>query len=354
MKKNIIKAFTFIAVLCICLMLIFRGLWLWDDGYSRQVFKAFYDLPDNSVDVVYIGSSAAREFYNASAGYFKEGIACYPLATSNQPVAAAEYLIRESLKSQSPQLFLIELRAVINKNIFDADIRKTTDSMHFSRNRLRLIDALLDQRVAAFPEEKPNKWDYYFSYSTYHSRWEDLTADDFPQGQVVFGHPYCTDIDPYSESDNSYCTDTLPVDPYIEDVLQDLFDYCRTLPQEVVFVCSPAILEEDQQRQIMYAGQLAEQAGFRFWNMNTPETVHQIGLDYALDFQNPAHVNSYGALKVTSYMAKELHDEYQIPDRRGGAQYSVWIDAYMEYLTHLVDITDSEPQTVFLQQFLNS
>ena len=143
-KQMLFRGSLFFAMLFLVLSITFRILWLWDDGYSREVLGNFYRLPKHSVDAICFGSSGMREYYIAVEGFHKSGAAVYNLGTSNQPLAAVKYLIREACKTQSPRLFVIDLRGVTQERIFDGDIRKVSDSMRFSKNRKDLIDALLE------------------------------------------------------------------------------------------------------------------------------------------------------------------------------------------------------------------
>ena len=357
MKKNliktIIKVVTFLAVLVLSLMLVFRVLWLVDDGYSVQVFRSYYQLPKNTVDAVFIGSSGARQYYNPAAGFHHNGVTCYALSTSNQSFTAAKYLIQEAEKTQDPSLYLIELRPITNPAIFEADIRKTTDSMKFSRNRLNLIDALLQQRTTVFPEESPNKWDYYFSVRKYHSRWDELSREDFDQTQAVLGHSLYLGIEPIDLSEVTYTDQITQVDPYNEGILDDLLEYCKGLDKKVVFVNMPAVLGDDRQSVVNYAGQKVEEAGFEYWDLNTPGTIERMGLDYSKDMLNLTHVNTYGALKFSDYFADLMQEEFSLPDRREDRRCRIWDTSYQRFREQLESSQIDERQIDFVTKYLS-
>ena len=69
MIKKLIKSLAFLLALSVVLSLTFRVMWIRDNVYSKEVFSGFYGLPEDSTDVVFVGSSGIREYYIAPEAF---------------------------------------------------------------------------------------------------------------------------------------------------------------------------------------------------------------------------------------------------------------------------------------------
>ena len=344
LKKHIPGAIIFLLLLFLVLRGTFTVLWLRDDSFSAEMFRQYYDLPENSVDAIYIGSSGVREHYIAPVGFHNTGVAVYPLATSNQPITAARFVIEEALKTQEPQLILIDIRDCAYENTREGAIRKMTDSMHFfSKTRYDMIDALLPIYQELEPEAKIRKWDYYFSYTTYHNRWKELTQDDFIDPPVWLGYSIFDHTEPVAVPEEK---EIAPMDlpGHNEEALQDLLEYCRTLDAKVVFTRSLGVYPESADAMILTAAQMIEEAGFEVLNFEGMDVINAIGVDLEHDMKNEDHLNVYGALKFSDYLSGILASQYGLPDHRGDHDYAFWLEEYTDFMGTLLEITEDEYQ----------
>lgn len=107
MKKSVIRIGSFILILGVIL------------GYVNKVFKVkysdgiysvtkFYELEDDTVDVLILGSSHAFENFNTGTLWDEYGMASYILAGSLQPMWNTYYYLKEALKTQTPELIVLE------------------------------------------------------------------------------------------------------------------------------------------------------------------------------------------------------------------------------------------------------
>ena len=67
-----------------------------------------------------------------------------------------------------------------------------------------------------------------------------------------------------------------------------------------------------------------------FFDMNY--YIDEIGLDWKTDSKDGGnHLNLYGAIKVSDYIAEYIHENLEIPDRRSNKKYKNWNKEYKEY-----------------------
>ena len=107
LTKNAVRAGVF---LCIILMIVLgfnHFLGFADAEHSEFIMNEFYEQKDNTVDVVYFGTSASQRAYVNPVAFHEDGVACYTMACGTQPFVLTEYVMKEALKTQHPKLFIV-------------------------------------------------------------------------------------------------------------------------------------------------------------------------------------------------------------------------------------------------------
>lgn len=328
---------------CLVLALVMKPttyvLGLHDDTYTKYGFEQFYDLPRNSVDVMTLGASGMREFYNVNEAYAHNGIACATMATSGQPFIANKYLIEETEKTQHPKLYVIDIRQLEysdDMNYLEC-LRRITDSMRFSKTRLDLINRAFEINDQIVPENTENKINYIFSYFLYHSRWDELEPIDFGKyeditfmGFSIFKHqdPQDKAPDPASEYGTRELTDL-----HLEE-LNEVLAYCKQLNAsqgtQFLFLDSITWGEDRHYERSNTLKQIIEDAGFPF--IDTRDWFDEMGFDLATDFRDSEHVNIWGSFKYTDYLADYLKTVYDLEDHRGDETYEMWEENYNRFI----------------------
>ena len=129
--KQAAKAVLFVLIFLVILQSL--TYMLRTNGDIKEIFVGFYAEPKNTVDVVMIGSSPVYPFYAAPKLWGEYGVAMYPLSSNVQKPEAAVYLVEEALKTQSPELFIFELRMYAYEDDAMAEnmayVRGVTDNM---------------------------------------------------------------------------------------------------------------------------------------------------------------------------------------------------------------------------------
>lgn len=334
MKKNIIKTIVFLSIVCILFVNINSVLGYQDDTHTKALFNTFYDLPNDSLDAVWIGASAVQSTIVPSEAYTQSGIAMYTLSCASQPFGFAKYLIKECEKTQDPKVYLIDLRMLA----YDADVmgneimnemyvRHVTDSMKFSMNRIELIDYAITEMERLHPEEEINKFDYYFSFTKYHTRWSELTKIDFQEDlDAYMGYYIYDEITSFDKETtlNRIDAATQPISERNERYLKEILDYCDTLDKDVLFTCLPSNQDEIYFARYNYVKDIIQERGYEVLDFNY--YVDEINLDYTTDFRENMHMNYRGAIKTTDFVANYLSSRYQFEDHRGEEQYNIYVE----------------------------
>ncbi|MDO4745712.1 MAG: hypothetical protein Q4B18_04065 [Bacillota bacterium] len=341
--NKVVRAIGFIIIAALLLMYLNRVFTIGNSDSNKQIFNGFYAEQEETIDVLYLGTSATNRYFIPPKAYNDAGIAGYNLATMGLPMLFVPDLIDEVEKTQSPQLYIIELRNVLKtKNeITDAHIRRVTDSMPASANKYEALDKALKYTEGATGElsnidESPI--DYLIPVVKYHSRLSagEITPEDFlpwavkntTKGYVLSDltlqqKPYKPPV--YSDEHEELA-------PEMEAALLATLDRCDELDAEVMFVFSPYAMRKNVQAKFNTAIEIVEDRGYTVLDCNQPEVTDEIGIDWECDLYNSKHVNYVGAEKFTDYLVAYLEENYDLPDRRGDSKWDSWAEAYEEYL----------------------
>ena len=305
------------------------------NGSVKDRMAGFYAEKKNTLDAVIIGSSPVFPYYIGPKMFADEGIVCYPVSTNLQRPAAQRYLTEEVLSRQAPKLFIYEVRMYTGREEYllenMAYTRGVTDNMQYSVNRLKTIEALLDQSGLEYvsADSDVKKYTYWFDLFKYHSNYRSLYLLSqwktwrFSVPDPLKGYQGMSTVAPCTFADVSGVTETEPIPAVQEKRLAELLDYLRDRGQDALFVVSPFNASADEMKMFNYIGEIVRGKGYAFLNMNTEMAA--IGLDPGTDFGDyGTHVNAKGAEKVTAYFEHFLKEDFDLPDRRGDSTYASW------------------------------
>ena len=361
---------------------------------NRRIFNAFYAEKKDTIDAVYLGTSATNRYFIGPLAYEETGIAGFDLAAMGMPLFFVQNLMKEVEKTQEPALYIIELRGVLkgNEDVTDAHIRRITDSMHISSNKYDMIELAREHAGEADTGSPDVESDASVSTADKGSTANvagvssdsdgtdgtDVTGESGESGQTMFLSGGSVDDGPLDyyvpilkyhdritsgnltpkdiflwRSKNKvkgyvigpktltskpqkkpvYSDERAALEPETEQTLNELLDYCDSLgdDKQVLFVLSPYSMKNGEAEKFNTAADIVEARGYDILNCNQPEIAKEIGLDWKKDFYNSKHVNYLGAEKYTKYLAEYISENYDMPDRRGDEKYESWSEAYDHY-----------------------
>lgn len=317
-----------------------------DAEHSEFIMNEFYEQKDNTVDVVYFGTSASQRAYVNPVAFHEDGVACYTMACGTQPFVLTEYLMKEALKTQHPKLFIVELRGTCQDkdSVWDAAVRRMVDNMKLSQNKLDAIDAVIEYADGGSNTIDLTGRSYVFPILKYHSRWNPSKQPKY-WGNIDYYKGYTLDYGvcfkttevsslPFVESTANIAKET-------EESLNRLLDYCDTIDTEVLFVVSPYEATEYGMQRINYSQAICESRGYPVLNFLSLEAKAELGLDDRCCYYNREHLNYYGSLKYTDYITDYIKANYDIPDRRGDEDHASWEDQYNRLMENM-DTTYAE------------
>lgn len=301
------------------------------NGDVKDRFAGFYAEKKDSLDVVMIGSSPVFPYYAAPKLWGETGIAMYPLSTNVQRPAAMKYLVEEAEKTQSPQLYIFEMRmftmeeAGLMENM--AYTRGVVDNMRYSTLRIRAIQGMVPE------DDEEGRLSYYFDITKYHTNWKMLALPSEWKNMFYYnthplkGYTFRDEVGPQPMPDCGGAEGTRPIPPEQEEYLKELLLFLEKGNKQALFLVSPYGESLPEQQMFNYMEEITTSYGYPFLNMN--DCYEEIGIVFEEDFADyGSHTNAVGAEKCTDFLKEYLGKHYSLPDHRGDAAYASWDDSY--------------------------
>lgn len=302
------------------------------NGDVKDRFSGFYAEKDDTLDIVMIGSSPVFPFYAAPKLWGETGIAMYPLSSNVQRPVAMKYLVQEAEKSQSPGLYIFEVRMFtmedmgLNDNM--AYTRGVTDNMRYSYLRCKTIQAMVPR------DNKEGRLSFYLDIMKYHTNWKMLALPSewanvtYHKASPLKGYLMKDEVGPRSMPDCGGALGMEQIPSEQEAYLTDLLAFLQTEGKDALFIVSPYGETLKEQQMFNYIEEIVASYGYPFLNMNN--YYAEMGIVFEEDYADyGSHTNAVGAEKCTDFLREYLKEHYEFTDKRGETAYASWDESYL-------------------------
>lgn len=336
---NFIKAVIFLTILFL-FFLFFTYLFRNNGEGQRGNILGYYEEEENSLDVVFVGASNVVRYWNPMRAYEQYGFTSRNYATVSMRAVTYLYALKDALRTQDPELVVMEARLFTRdySSKITVGAQNFFDSLDISPFRCKAIQYYCDVLDLSWDEAVL----LYFDLIYYHDNYAALTnpvnwslADNrldkgsetakFFKGYSLSSALYLFDDPSGNITDECGEVDSIAMELYV-----DIIEYCKSNDIPLMFVATPIVTTEDEEKRFNTLAQVAESYGVEF--VNTNRFYEEMGLDFTQDFYDDHHVNILGADKFTDYFAAYLNETYDLPDHRGEDAYASWDVRYEEYL----------------------
>lgn len=296
-----------------------------------------YRQPDDSVDVLTVGTSLAYAGVNTNVLWEEYGIASYNLCSAEQPFWVSYYTIREALKTQHPKVILLDAKPAIYTRDYSKRGRTilSTFGIKGIENRIGAILACV---------EKPqDAMGYILGLPEVHNGYAKRTWNDFAfppdnGGRGVSWKGYIeSDVTEHHDKPSLVWNRVKRnMNDREEEYARKIFEMARDKGIPVMLVGFP---NPDYANDHMYYNSLwaiAAEYGVAGINYNDPSL--RFGLRYSSDFADWQHLNVKGSITFTRKLGADLKQMFDLPDRRGDAYYTsydtcaeLWAGKYADF-----------------------
>ncbi|MBQ6165445.1 MAG: hypothetical protein IJK23_13320 [Clostridia bacterium] len=282
------------------------------EAESTVFAHSFFALPENSVDVLFFGSSEMYCAVDSDRLYSKYGVNAWNFGSAGQTMAVTPYYLYEALKTQSPQTVAVEVGGIFYKNsdLDASEIAWNYAPMPLTKEKIASLEQVLGSKTKAHLHA-------FFPLLVYHDRWRVLNHQGdsdagfdidyvfhpekydglYPRGFSAYQNIHQQNYD-FAHSD----TALKEIPEESRNAVDAIAEACRRQNIRLLFFRSPAVVwtrgESESVRRFM------EGRGLEFIDLN--DRADELSVSGKTDFCDGKHVSLFGAVKVTDFLAKIL------------------------------------------------
>lgn len=301
-------------------------------NYYRSAYSYLLE-EDKTIDVVCMGTSESFSGFIPNMVYEEYGYTCMNTSMTFQTTMRTYTFLMDVLKHQDIKVLVLETDMLF----YDYHEQEMQSPFYEQYTSLaeplfgciseRRFDDIISTRASVF---------------NFNDRWKRLTPHSFVESyqpeeyyDVNHGYYFVTKKDAKVKPNEKLAvTDETMTIPYESHYYLDkIIRYCQDNGIEVVLFEFPQMRDYSYKKHNALTA-AAEADGVEFIDMNTDGMLEELGIDYATDFRDSAHVNYYGAAKVSAYVSDYLNAHYGdiLEDHRGDPHYAKYEEAQRAFM----------------------
>ena len=266
-----------------------------------STWSRYLQEPEDSIDVMYFGSSLTYCNIAPSVIWADTGITSYLMAGPEQTVPFVYSYIKEACRTQSPKVIAIEITGMFYTR-YCSYSKVNAGYMPWSANRIEATFA------AAEPELRAG---LLFPLFDYHSRWREVTPGNIkehldPPVDPYAGYTFLTE--PRPQGAVTYRDYSAGTENYIRNwqYLKKIHAFCQEEGIQLMLFLTPTKgrIPDDALAALKLDISALEGAVFVDFN----EHMAELNIDDSTDWFDFLHFNCRGAEKFSHFMAQYLTD----------------------------------------------
>ncbi len=297
-------------------------------GMESDMIHSFYDVKEDSLDVLFLGSSHLYYGIQPNVLWREYGIASYDMGSAEQTVASSYFLLKEAFQYQQPKVVVLESYYLWYPDLYDSEarLRQAFDGMRYGKAKREMVDAMLPE--LGWKEQLT----YYLPFLKYHERWNALEDYDFHTKPYLRGARIDYTVAEVEDPGLPEEASDLPV--LSLEYLGKIKELCQENNAAFVLVAIPYGTEASAERYTYRQGMnlaletWAKEQGipFRFYQKEEPELI-----DFATDFRDQTHLNTEGAETFTTDFGAWLAEQYELENHRADVAYTSYEEDLQKY-----------------------
>lgn len=301
------------------------------EEYEGRLTSEYYADTDTSHQVLFLGDCEAFESFTPPTLWENYGYTSFIRGNAQQLTWQSYYLLEDTLRYETPQVVVFNVYALkYGEPQNEAYNRMTLDGMKCSSVKLKAIRASMT--------EEESFASYLFPLLRFHSRWKELTKEDFTHlfdSPVVSHNGYLmkTGVEPMTSSRAGAPLVDYTLPAASMEYLEKMATLCEQKGIRLILVKAPTNSwgywwYDEWDRQV---ADFAAAHGLDYYNFI--KLQEEIGLDFTTDtYDVGVHLNVSGAEKLTAYFGAILRDTCDLEDQRSDPKLSaVWQEKLDRY-----------------------
>ncbi|MBP3897629.1 MAG: hypothetical protein J6D57_07370 [Mogibacterium sp.] len=351
-KKYRIRAIAIISMLVLVLLSVtlMQYYLCIPSEFDEDRVLNLHKQPENSIDVLMVGSSATQADFASVYAYDKYGFTSYPYSLDGATCAMWKPALQDALRTQKPKLVVVDIFG----GGYDTELMETRSNQEYiimthvplSREKIEMAKDI--HRNAG----KSSVASLIFPFIKYHSNVpsnlrtiKNRLKAEFSEASPLKGiETLARDRDLAYVDEASFTSDTAELDANAERMIREFIDYCKEKDLKVLFVKYPSVLTENDPDEMLVnlranrILEIAEENGYPTLNMQP--LFRELGLQEKKDFYNHGHANVRGQKKITDYLGRYIQEEMGIGPSELSAESKADWDNSVRYYNALVQMTE--------------
>ena len=323
MGKKIIRviAVVLIPVVCLYLLTLLLTPKYVNDIPEGSMIAEYYKSEKNN-DVLILGDCEVYENISTVKMWEEYGITSYIRGSSEQLIWQSYYLLEDTLKHETPKVVVLSMLAMSEADAkSEAYNRMTLDGMRWSKSKWNSIKESMT--------EKETMGSYIFPLLRYHSRWSELSSEDFrymwkTPSVTTNGYLMQKGVRPVTTIPKAAPLANYTFSDRNMEYLDKIYSLCKDNGINLVLMKAPSVFPHWYDEWDKQVNDYADEHGILY--LNTINEAENIGIDYTTDtFDYGQHLNVEGAEKLSLYLGEQLVKKFGLTDHRQDESYkNVW------------------------------
>ena len=308
MKKKLLMEII-AAILCIAIVFAFSAYVGYVYMPERTSFGALWNMfkneDEDSIDILFTGSSMAYCDVIPSVIYEKTGYTSYVLAGPEMTFSISYYYLEEAFKKQSPSVVMLEASGAF----FDK-------YQNYSKVNIGYMPYDTERfKATVFAAEKEERWGLVFPMYNYHSMWQDVPVSQLftkrsdDRIDMKAGYTYLTDCkaqDGRSVRDLAFKQEDFDYNCKYLDKIKALCD--KNGAELILFFVPSAQYPSDELMDKFYdRAQVITVIDY-----NDQSLFDTVGIDMTTDYYDALHFNYSGAVKFSEAISEYINGNVKV------------------------------------------
>lgn len=288
-----------------------------------STWSAYLGEPENSIDVLFLGSSYAYCDWNPAVMYAESGLTGYVMGGSEQTPAITYWYLKEALRTQTPSVVVMEATSLF----FDRYQNYTQINLGYMPWGMNRVKAILecaeeDKKLGLF-------WDLYF----YHDRWKELGRADlqkaiFPPGaDSLKGHTAVDQVFEQTEGGPFLSEMRQSEEVYRQNIADfaRIAGLCADRGIDLIVTINPTYSQYTPAVYERLKADVEKNPGVTF--VNWSDSFEEIELDPTVHLYDGGHLNQAGARIFSAYTGRYLRSLGYEPREQSEENRNAWEEA---------------------------
>ena len=265
-------------------------------------------------DVLFVGDCECYENFSPVTLWEEYGIPSYIRGSAQQLIWQSYYLLEDALRYEAPKVVIFNVLSMkYGTPQNEAYNRMSIEGMKWSSSKVGSIKASMTDEESFLS--------YVFPILRYHSRWSEITADDFryffgAEPNFFAGYYLRADVKPAENVPQGRPLTEYEFADTCWKYLDEMRDICKESGCRLLLIKAPSLYPYWYPEWDAQIVDYAQKNDLPYINFLDSKVLTDTGIDFYHDtYDAGLHMNVYGAEKLSRWLGKYLTENFGLLNR---------------------------------------